>query len=240
MYISLPICALTRRRYRKTPPLSSAPFTRHPCSWLGIALRVGRPVCFVSQENPRASAWKHLRQRTDGAVISDNCEHVFPPTVSVCVCALLAIQTSAPVDYTPLAVYLYECESEKERERRRKCMCLCSFQAYLLLWVRPMESSWIKSTGKRATGPSLNALGSKWVQQSVDRSSLVTLISEQYSRIPYYDENLNADESDCSENSTYGRLSVKRHWRGPRVRDDDELMERMKELNCLSWNGSNI
>lgn len=115
MYISLPICALTRRRYRKTPPLSSAPFTRHPCSWLGIALRVGLPVRFVSQENPRASAWKHLRQRTDGAVISDNCEHVFPPTASVCVCALLAIQTSAPV-YTLGWVFVWMREWERKGE----------------------------------------------------------------------------------------------------------------------------
>lgn len=101
-------------------------------------------------------------------------------------------------------------------------MCLCSFQAYLLLRVRPIESSWIKSTGKRAIGPSLNALGSKLAQRGVDRSSLLTLISERYSRSSHYDGNLNACESDCSETSIYGRLSVKRDRRGPRVRDDDD------------------
>lgn len=57
------------------------------------------------------------------------------------------------------------------------------------------------------------------------------LISEQYSRISYYDGNLNVDENDCSQTSMYRRLSVKRHWWGPRVRDDDELTERMQELN---------
>ncbi len=93
------------------------------------------------------------------------------------------------------------------------------------------ESSWIKSTGKRATRPSLSTLGSKQVQWGVDRSSLLMLISEQYSRISYYDGNLNVDENDCSQTSIYRRLSVKRHRQGPRVRDDDELKEPLQELN---------
>lgn len=112
-------------------------------------------------------------------------------------------------------------------------ICVFMFFSGLLAAVGLIqESSWIKSTGKRTTGPSLSTLGSKRVQRGVDRSSVLTLISEQYSRISYYDGNLNVDENDCSQTSIYRRLSVKRHRRGPRVRDDDdELKERMEELN---------
>lgn len=71
-----------------------------------------------------------------------------------------------------------------------------------------------------------SALGSRREKRGVDRASLLSLISEQFSSFFYYDGIWKVDESGWSQTSIYGKLSVKVHRRDPRVMDDDELMLR--------------